>query len=585
MLRLKYFIFFIVLSFITYLALNFIVKDSKDKFLEQTTLNYEKAYNSVLSQYKELSEVIFTGLLRFTRIDEKLLDIQSKNIEEKNSIRKELYLQTISRFNSLEKKHIISINYILPDNTIFLKMVDPLDYGMELSSKRETINFVLKNKIPTYSYEIGKYGSGYRFAYPIIKNDTFLGIISLTFSERAITSSLMNQYEVFSNFIIYNKDFDKEFLNYTNTYQRAHFDNFLHRKEVLEDLKEYSQKNINQIKPSEDISKVLYEKGERKEASSIFIDEKDSIVTIIPIHHLLTKEYLGFISLISKGSTINLINSNHYTILALLIILYFSLTLLFLQQRIKILKDKSLNEEMLKKDQQLLEQAKMAQMGEMIGNIAHQWRQPLSAISTVASGVKLNYEYGILNQDDISKNMDIIVENTKYLSKTIDTFRDFIKEKRVEKEVFIQEKIEESLKIVQSSLENNHIKLIKEIDYNNPVLIHMISEELSQVIINIINNAKDAIIINQIKEGWIKISQYSNEKECYIYIEDNAGGIEESLISKIFDPYFTTKHQSQGTGLGLYMSKIIIEKHLHGKIVVSNIKDGALFKIIIPLKK
>ena len=150
---------------------------------------------------------------------------------------------------------------------------------------------------------------------------------------------------------------------------------------------------------------------------------------------------------------------------------------MFLQEKIKVLRDKELTLDMIKKDQQLLEQAKMAQMGEMIGNIAHQWRQPLSAISTIASGTKLNQEFGILKKEDIPKNMDLIVENTKYLSQTIDTFRDFIKERREEKEIIIQDKIDESLKIVQATLDNNHIKLIKNIDYENIISIFMISED------------------------------------------------------------------------------------------------------------
>ena len=584
-LRLRYLIFFIFISFITYLILNFIVSDSKDKFLEQSTTNYLKAYNAVFKQYKDLSEVIYTGLLRFTRVDEKLVNIQNKSIEEQNRIRKELYLQTVNRFNTLKKRHILSINYILPDNTIFLKMIDPLDYGRKTSQKRETIQYVLKNQKSIYSYEVGKFGSGYRFLYPIIKNDMFVGILSLTFSEKAITSTLMQQYDVFTNFIIYNKDFDKNFLNYSDTYQVAHFENFLHKKDILEDLKKYTNQTIENFKPSKNTSHILYEMGQKKEASSLFMDERNSIVTIIPIYNLLSDEYSGFVSIISKGSTINLINSNYYTILSLLIFLYMALFLLFLQQKTRIVMDKSLNEEMMKKDQQLLEQAKMAQMGEMLGNIAHQWRQPLSAISTVASGTKLNHEYGLLNTEDIPRNMDIIVENTKYLSKTIDTFRDFIKEKRVEKEVLIQEKIEESLKIVQSSLENHHIKLIKEIDYSNPVLTYMISEELSQVIINIINNAKDAIVQNNQENGRVKISQYTLNNKCHIKIEDNAGGINDKILPKIFDPYFTTKHQSQGTGLGLYMSRTIVEKHLKGTIQATNIKDGALFEIVLPINK
>ncbi|WP_321469082.1 HAMP domain-containing sensor histidine kinase [Halarcobacter sp.] len=458
-------------------------------------------------------------------------------------------------------------------------MVNPLDFDRKTSNKRETLKYVQQHKVPTSSYEIGKFGSGYRFVYPIIKNNIYLGLISLTFSEEAITKSLMKQYDVLSNFIIKKDIFDKDFLKNNKSYKDAHFAGFIHNKTILEDLKLESKKKIIDIKPSYEISKKLYELGQKKEASSIFVNEKDSIVTVIPIYHNISNMYEGFVSIISKGETINLLNTNYYTILFLFIFLYLSVMLLFLQQKIKAVLDKELTKQMIKKDQQLLEQAKMAQMGEMIGNIAHQWRQPLSAISTIASGIKLNHEFGMLQENDIPKNMDLIVDNTKYLSKTIDTFRDFIKEKRVEKEVIIQDRIEESLKIIQASLENNHIKLIKNIDYQTPIKYKMIPEELAQVLINILNNAKDAIIHKKIEDSWIKISLIIKSNKILITIEDNAKGIEEVNIAKIFDPYFTTKHQSQGTGLGLYMSKTIIEKHLGGSLSVKNSENGALFTI------
>jgi signal transduction histidine kinase len=222
-------------------------------------------------------------------------------------------------------------------------------------------------------------------------------------------------------------------------------------------------------------------------------------------------------------------------------------------------------------------------MGEMLGNIAHQWRQPLSAISTVASGLKINYEYNILDTKDIPKQMDLIVENTKHLSKTIDIFRDFIKEGKALKNINIQEKLDECINIVSATISSHHIKLINEINYEEPITLRMISGELSQVIINIINNSKDAIVQNKIKKGWIKIIQKTEEEQLLIIIEDNGGGISSDIMAKIFDPYFTTKHQYQGTGLGLYMSKTIIEKHLGGKLEVKNGKEGAIFTIRLKL--
>ncbi|WP_190271956.1 sensor histidine kinase [Arcobacter nitrofigilis] len=232
----------------------------------------------------------------------------------------------------------------------------------------------------------------------------------------------------------------------------------------------------------------------------------------------------------------------------------------------------------------LIQQSRLAAMGEMIGNIAHQWRQPLSVITTAASGMKLIKELGI-NEDKKAEveKLTGIINSSNYLSKTIDDFRNFFKEDK-EKEYFnIKQKVEDSLRLVKDTFEFHFIKVEK--NYTTDKKAYGISNEYSQALLNILSNAKDAVILNKIKEPKIKI--YSFEKDNYVClrIEDNAGGIKNNVIKKIFDPYFTTKHKSQGTGIGLYMSKVIIEQNMHGKLEVENSKEGAVFTISLPIKK
>ena len=221
------------------------------------------------------------------------------------------------------------------------------------------------------------------------------------------------------------------------------------------------------------------------------------------------------------------------------------------------------------KDNMLSHQSKMASMGEMIGNIAHQWRQPLSVISTSSSSVKLHHEMNMLKDDYLISSVDNILSSTKYLSDTIDDFRNFFKPNK-EKIIFnLEETFERSFKLFTNHLDSRNIKLIKNIEN---IDIKGFDNELIQVIINIINNAKDELIKKDENFAkYILIDTSVEDEILYIKIKDNAEGIPTDIISKIFEPYFTTKGKSQGTGIGLYMSQEIITRHFEGDLSVENV--------------
>jgi len=232
---------------------------------------------------------------------------------------------------------------------------------------------------------------------------------------------------------------------------------------------------------------------------------------------------------------------------------------------------------------QLLEQSKNASMGQMIGNIAHQWRQPLSAITSLASSLKISDEIGIIDSTEVQEKMDNIINKANYLSNTIDTFRNFLKAGNEVKKFPLEQMLERSLQIVDASMKDAHITLTGNINFNKQTIITGIESEISQVIINILNNAKDIIKEKMIPNPWVKLELLQKENGHLITIEDNGGGIPEDVMPKIFDPYFTTKHQSQGTGLGLHMSYRIVTESFHGKIYVRNTQNGAKFFIELPL--
>ncbi|RXJ93602.1 histidine kinase [Malaciobacter molluscorum] len=240
------------------------------------------------------------------------------------------------------------------------------------------------------------------------------------------------------------------------------------------------------------------------------------------------------------------------------------------------------------KDNLLTQQSKMATMGEMIGNITHQWRQPLSLISTAASSIKIQKEFGILNDKDLNDDLKMITDATMHLSKTIDDFKNFFKPNKNKSYFTTTYILEKSINLISAQFKFKNIEIIKQIDN---IELFQLENELIQVLINILNNAKDQLTIKNIEHKIIFIKTYKKDEQLIISIKDNAGGINKEIIDKIFDAYFTTKETENGTGIGLYMSKEIISKHMRGELIVKNsnfeIKQkkyyGANFIIKLPL--
>ena len=224
--------------------------------------------------------------------------------------------------------------------------------------------------------------------------------------------------------------------------------------------------------------------------------------------------------------------------------------------------------EALKKAQSELANAdKMAAMGEMIGNIAHQWRQPLSAISSSSSSIRVQKELGILDDESLFEMVDNITNHTQYLSQTIEDFRNYFRNDKQKIEFDIKELIDSDLNIIKGKLYDNEIKVI---NHAKNIKINNYKSEFSQAIMNFLSNAMDALIEHKENDRMIFISTSQKHGNVTIKIRDNAGGIPDDIIDKIFDPYFTTKHKSQGTGVGLFMTKDIIHKHMEGELKVKN---------------
>lgn len=229
---------------------------------------------------------------------------------------------------------------------------------------------------------------------------------------------------------------------------------------------------------------------------------------------------------------------------------------------------------------QMVVQSRLAQMGEMISMIAHQWRQPLASISAISSILTLDIMMDNYKKEFFEERLDTISDLAQHLSLTIDDFRGFFKEEKEKGEATWKVMVEGSLAIIEPTLQTHNITV--ERFYENNEILHTYTNEIRQVLLNIFKNAEDIFLEKERENATIWIRSYQKKGMSCLSIEDNAGGIPEEFLMKIFDPYFSTKEKKDGTGLGLYMSKTIIEEHCKGNLTVHNTINGACFEIVLP---
>jgi two-component system, sensor histidine kinase and response regulator len=231
----------------------------------------------------------------------------------------------------------------------------------------------------------------------------------------------------------------------------------------------------------------------------------------------------------------------------------------------------------------LIEQSKMAAMGEMISAIAHQWRQPLNALAIYIQDISEAYRYNELNEGYIDDMVSKSMKQIKFMSKTIDDFRSFFTPDKMRENFALLDNVNRTISLLEAQLKAHNIKISAE---GVNVKLYAYPSEFQQVMLNLINNSKDAILERQESissfEGEIVIEIVEEGENVILSIRDNGGGIDEAIFSKLFDPYFTTKFPKNGTGIGLYMVKEIIERHYGGKVIPSNVESGAQFQIVIP---
>lgn len=691
---------FILLSIIIFLLFSIEKKYKVQQHLEHQSKLFHNIYKATYEGYHTLADTVYSAVLNKPYI----VDImaEAKNNSDYVTSREALYQYLLDDFHFLEKKFIRQIQFHLPNRVSFLRMHRPELFGDDLGKIRPTISYIAKTHQRIDSFEQGRLTNGFRFVYPLFKDNKYVGSVEISFSTLSILTKIMKDYDVLSNTLV-KKNLADKYIENKEYYIKSPLEGFYFEKTVLEVLgnKFNLPKNVHEMR------KKIGPRLKEKKLFSVYNRFQDRVITFIPVSHAVTDDLVAYVMLNSYSDYIynKMMLSK---VLMLLMIFLLGMILLFIyrenisKERLRISENKSrtilnasasmlivwdkrrvveanetffrffdtfvsiddfnnkynnfcgvfhpleeenfiscaldkneqwfnmivdnnertfktaiakngrlyyfilhikstviseksmylieltdisnemqLRTELKQKDVQLFHKHKMAQMGEMINTIAHQWRQPLAIINTLVAISKEKLLHDKLDAKDLVTKLTSIEESTAYMSTTIEDFLQFHKPAKSKESFSVNDMLEKTLKIIRPTLDVAAIEILFE--EINMISMHGYERELSQVIVALLSNARDELLSRNIQNPWIKIILEEKEGYLYLSIEDNAGGIEDEMLLKVFEPYFSTKEQKQGSGLGLYISKMIIETSMSGNIDVNNTENGAKFSMRVKL--
>ena len=551
--------------------------------------------------------------------DEKVMSILSQafetnSLDQRDKLRKQFFDLLDYKYKLLVRRGVLQYHFVFPDNRPFIRFHKISKYGDDLSDTRLDFKKVNETKKVIRGFAQGRTAHAFRNVYPLFdKNKKHIGAMEVSFTSEYLQDNLTNISNIHTHFLVNKNIFDAKawerddlVLKYSKSIEHPNYMVTMPKSHTKAEYKKLMGEKIDYIR--EDITKKV---AIGKEFALYFEGKNDlEVISFLPIENNTNHNIVAWIVSYDKDQFIHstILNTLYIRIVLfsiLLILFYFIFKTLMqkytLEESVqnKTIDLKELNENLEQKiiievdkikqiESKLFQSEKMASMGEMIGNIAHQWRQPLSAISTGATGMLVQKEYGILTDEKFIETCNSIDKHAQYLSQTIDDFRNYIKGDRTKTTFTLKSDIDSFIHLIEGSLKQESINIIVNID--DMIRIDGYPNELVQCFINIYNNAKDAFIEKKIDEKYLLISSKENSDTIEISIQDNAQGIDDNIISKIFEPYFTTKHKMQGTGLGLHMTYTLIVEGMNGNIEVKNktfeyndkIYIGAEFNITLP---
>jgi len=580
MLKFKYILVFVVLFFIV-VYLNTSNKNSLIKYeLDEVTKTLQTHFDITSSYDSRDAKSINLFISQNKKLFEILTQALDANETKRDVLRKELYRLLEGQYLAMRKRGVLQFQFVFPNTVSFLRMHKPNKYGDYLGDIRHSFLNTNKTKQASFGFEQGKTAHAFRNVFPLFNDKgRYLGCYEISYYPEYMQNSLTNTNKIHSHFLVNKNVFD------TNTWKKKYlvfkYIPSIENSQYMFSLSSDSEKaklilaKKNIINPNREYISKSMEKS-NKFAIYQKVDSEVKVVAFIPIKNITKSKTLAYlVSYTDSKHIASILNIyyliNYFSFIALALILF----LLYKIQLSKISLEERLiqqADEIIQKDKVLQEQSKLAAMGEMIGAIAHQWRQPLNSLNINIQNLDDDFDDGLVDKKFITTFIDRQTETIKFMSKTIDDFKNFFRVDKAKDNFSVLEAIKSTVNIMSAQFKNNNIEVIMP---ENDFILKGYKSEFQQVILNIITNARDALVKKNIKNAMIKIEI----KDKTITIRDNALGIPKNILDRVFEPYFTTKDQGEGIGMGLYMSKIIIEKNMQALLSVTNDENGAVFTI------
>lgn len=572
LLKLKYIIFFLLILHII-LSIFLFIHDTNEKrvYLQNKTDLSLVEYQTIYSKIKEQSEMIFQEQINTKDIIDIFKHAYLANNVEKTKIRDTLYNKLEPSYTRLQKLiNLKQVHFHLPNNHSFLRMHRKNKFGDDLTGIRETVMYVNKFKKRIDGFEEGRVYNGFRFVYPLFdESQQHIGSVEVSFSALSFQKTLSNVVR-FSQFIFAKDITDKKVWKDEYAYKPSAISPMFLLESNWEDstLAPIKRKIMEKISP--EIKEVFQNNLFYKKAysTSVEVDKITRILSFLPVKNPVNNNLVAYLVIVTDSAHIYRSNLENQFLILLSFAFLLSLFIIIYRQS-------KYEEDIQEQHILLMEQSKMAQMGSMLSNIAHQWKQPLTQINAKLIEMPLSLS---LTQKD-AKTLDTYIEDienfTAYMADTIENFKTYFHPDKQKNYFDLSDTLTKLLHLVDLP---PSIEIL--IESTDETRLYCFENELLQVLITLLINAKEALIQNGTTSPQIKILVNNKFSKIEISVIDNAGGIENENIKQIFNPYFSTKKNNENTGIGLYMAKMIVEG-MQGSLTYKKINSESHFQITL----